>query len=122
MEEGPGQPGWIQGQCQCALVCSSTARSADGREIRDRVPQCQILVQSQLWGSSQDHNPAKQILHQLSVKWILMCAMRKEAEVFAQAPVFYLNCSQAKSRALGLCWDLVRPRGRGAGPVWAGKM
>lgn len=23
--------------------------------------------------------------------------MRKEAEVFAQAPVLYLNCSQAKS-------------------------
>lgn len=35
--------------------------------------------------------------------------MRKEAEVFAQAPVLHLNCSQAKSRVLRLCWDLVRP-------------
>lgn len=48
--------------------------------------------------------------------------MRKEAEVFAQAPVLHLNCSQAKSRVLRLCWDLVRPCGRGAGPVWAGEM
>lgn len=91
-----------------SVLCSSTARNADGREVRDCVPWCQILVQSQLWSSSQDHNPAKQILHWLSMKWIFMCIMRKEAEVFTQAPVFYLNCSQAKSQAVELGWDLVR--------------
>lgn len=91
-----------------SVLCSSTARNADGREVRDCVPRCQILVQSQLWSSSQDHNPAKQILHWLSMKWIFMCIMRKEAEVFAQAAVFYLNCSQAKSQAVELGWDLVR--------------
>lgn len=42
--------------------------------------------------------------------------------MFAQAPVSSPNCSQAKARALGLCWDLVRPSARGAGPVWAGEM
>lgn len=60
-------------------------------------PWCQVLVQSQPWSSSQDHTPAKQTLHQLSVKWIFMCIRRKEAEVFAQATVSYLNCSQAKA-------------------------
>lgn len=27
-----------------SVLCSSTARNADGREVRDCVPRCQILV------------------------------------------------------------------------------
>lgn len=73
----------------------------EGRSETDCVLRCQILVQSQLQSSSQGHNPAKQILHQLSMKWIFMCASqkitRKGAEVFAYAPMFYLNCRWAKS-------------------------
>lgn len=58
---------------ECALVCPSRPGVLMGGRVRDHVPWCQILAQSQLWSSSQDHNPAKQILHQLSVKWIFMC-------------------------------------------------
>lgn len=42
--------------------------------------------------------------------------MRKEAEVFAQAPVLHLNCSEAKLLGSGQTF------GKGAGPVWAGEM
>lgn len=35
------------------------------------------LVQSQLQSRSQSRNPAKQILHQLSMKWIFMSASQK---------------------------------------------
>lgn len=115
VEEGPGpQDGHRDG----VRVCSSTARSADGREVRDWT----LVPDAGPEPSSQDHTPARQTLHQLSVKWIFMCTRRSEAEVFAQAPVSSPNCSQAKARALGLCWDLVRPSARGAGPVWAGEM
>lgn len=49
----------------------------EGGSETDCVLQCQILVHSQLQSGSQGRNPAKQILHQLSMKWIFMCTSQK---------------------------------------------
>lgn len=50
----------------------------EGRSETDCRLRCQILVPSQQQSSSQGCNPAKQILHQLSMKWMFMCASEKQ--------------------------------------------